>query len=322
MIVPYRNEAKTLPALLAALGQQNLSSHLFEVIAVNDHSEDGGENWLSGQNLFKGSLRRIDAQGQGKKSALKEGIACAKGPLIVTLDADCVPHRGWLKTLMDGFGQWEADMLIGPVKMRSSGSFLSRFESVDYWALQMSGAAAAMLGFPVFCSGANLAFKKSVWEEAVPHSSGTDVASGDDVFLLHAFKKLHKKICFLRHPSALVETSTSGSVGAFLRQRMRWGGKSTSYKDAAAIALAVIVFMANLWLLLLLAFWMLTGMPFRMFGLAFLLKVAADYFLLRQGRRLFDVRYSFLKHLLFSVMYPFGLVATAIGGLILPEKWK
>lgn len=322
VVVPYKNEAAALPALMEALGQQRLALGLFEVVAVNDHSEDGGDDWLKHQTLFEGALRLMDAQAYGKKNALKEGILNAKGSWIVTVDADCIPHRGWLTAILNGFGQTEADMLIGPVKMRSDGTFLSDFESIDYYSLQMSGASAAMLGIPVFCSGANLAFKKADWLEAVKKSAGADKASGDDVFLLHAFKKLHKKILFVRNPEAMVETVTSGSVTAFFRQRMRWGGKSTSYKDAATIALALIVFLANLWLLLLLVLWVFGGLSGWYFWAAYGLKAGADYLLLAQGRQFYGLSYSFLKHLFYSVAYPFVLIVTAVGGWLLPERWK
>jgi cellulose synthase/poly-beta-1,6-N-acetylglucosamine synthase-like glycosyltransferase len=322
VVVPYRNEAVSLPALMEALAKQHLATDLFEVIAVNDHSEDGGREWLSRQTLFEGALRLVNAKEYGKKNALKEGILAAKGSLIVTVDADCIPHRGWLAAIMDGFGQNDADMLIGPVKMRSDGTFLGDFESIDYYALQMSGASSAMLGLPVFCSGANLAFKRVDWLEAVQMSAGADKASGDDVFLLHAFKKLHKKILFVSNPEAMVETVTSGSVAAFFRQRMRWGGKSTSYKDAATIALALIVFMANLWLLLLLGLWVFGGLSAWFFVAAFLVKAGADYSLLLQGRQFYGLSYSLPKHLCYSLVYPFVLVAMAVGGLLLPERWK
>jgi poly-beta-1,6-N-acetyl-D-glucosamine synthase len=298
------------------------SSDLFEVLAVNDHSDDGGPEWLPDQKLFTGTFRLLNATGQGKKNALSEGILEAKGHLIVTVDADCIPHPSWLHTILEHFSRTDADMLIGPVKMRSSASYWSRFESVDFYALQMSGAASAMLGFPVFCSGANLAFKKSVWSKAVQNLAGTNLASGDDVFLLHAFKKLHKKILFINQASAMVETHTSGSVSAFFRQRMRWGGKTASYKDGAAIVLAIVVFLANLWMVLLWAVWIFTGTGGWFLAVAFLLKAGADYLFLQQGRQFFNLSYSSLSYLLYAVFYPFVIVVSAIGGLMLPEKWK
>jgi cellulose synthase/poly-beta-1,6-N-acetylglucosamine synthase-like glycosyltransferase len=322
VIVPYKNESGSLPSLMKALGQQYLSPDFFEVIAVNDHSDDGGNEWLQEQLLFDGALRLLNAREGGKKNALKEGILSAQGNLIVTLDADCVPHPDWLSTISNWFRQTGADMLIGPVKMRSDGSCLSAYESIDYYALQMSGAGSAKLGFPVFCSGANLAFKKLVWTEASQHLAGMNRASGDDVFLLHAFKRLRKKIVFLQQSEAMVETGTSGSVPAFFRQRMRWGGKSTSYRDFSSIALAVIVLMANFMLLLLLALWLFGGLSGWFLGLAFLSKALADYLLLFQGRRLYCVSYSFFKHLLYSLVYPLVLVVTALGGLVIGERWK
>ena len=322
VIIPFRNEIDCLPDLLLALQNQNLDSDLFEVIAVNDHSTDEGEQFIKEQTIFRGNLVLVNSEASGKKNALKEGILKAKGDFIATIDADCIAHVGWLSYIKAYFDNGQADMLIGPVKMLRSASFLSYFESIDFYSLQMSGASCAMLGNPVFCSGANLAFKKDYWYEAEKNSAGKNKESGDDVFLLHAFKKLKRKIVFINHPHAMVSTETTGSFLAFFRQRVRWGGKTTSYKDIPAIVLASIVFMANLSVLIFLFLWILGKMSIFYFILLFCSKMFADYLLLMQGRNFFDVYYPFYMHLLFSLLYPLVLVATAFGGMLLPERWK
>lgn len=320
LIVAYRNEADFLPAFVDAIKRQEAFDGSFELIAVNDHSDDGSEKLLSSQAIDH--LIMLNAKGHGKKNALREAIEMSRGELIVTSDADCIPPDSWLKTLALWYQGTGADMLVGPVKMIPDGSFSAYYDSIDYYSLQMSGAGAVMLGKPVFCSAANLAFTKAAWDEASGCMDGAKFASGDDVFLLHAFKKLKKSIVFVSDKEALVQTPVTGTVRGFFRQRVRWGGKSPAYKDSFSVLVALSVLFANLWLLALIPASFCRDICFRILIVAFTLKLLADYSLLKTGRRLFSISYPFAIHLLFSMIYPFVLCLTAFGALMLPARWK
>jgi len=63
----------------------------YEVIIVDDHSTDNTYHLV---NLFLNKntgvkINILHATGEGKKSALKEGVATSSAKLIVTTDGDC-----------------------------------------------------------------------------------------------------------------------------------------------------------------------------------------------------------------------------------------
>ncbi|MDR2927142.1 MAG: glycosyltransferase [Cytophagaceae bacterium] len=316
VVVPFKNEEVNLPVLLLVLQNQNYPANKFEVIAVDDHSTDAFKDTVSAfPNCYI-----VQSIGKGKKDALKTGIVRAKGEIIITTDADCRPTKNWINSTAVVYAVQNPSMIIGPVKMAGGKTFLSRFQAMDYMALQMCGASAAMLRNPVFCSGANLSFRKSEWLEVQNIIEGSKEASGDDVFLLHAFKKTEKKIVFNKNRNSIVTTLPESTLKDFLMQRMRWGGKSRSYSDALTIGLAVIVLFTNLIIGISLLFF-----PFvsnLVFSVCFTSKLICDYLLIKDGRFFYEIKSSFPEFILFSLMYPFYIVYTALGGLFTNTLWK
>jgi poly-beta-1,6-N-acetyl-D-glucosamine synthase len=321
VIIPFRNEQDTLHELLHGLSSQTLSSKLFEVVFVDDHSTDNSLAILKNRPLSE-NIQILSSNGKGKKAALATGIEAASGELIVTTDADIEPSTKWLKGISDFYSKTPASMLIGAVKMNADTTFLSKFQSIDFFALQMSSSGAAMSGHPVFCSGANLIFKKSVWASVRDKQAGRHHASGDDVFLLHAFKKYGEEIHFLHNSDCIVTVQPEATWKKFFRQRMRWGGKSSSYRDKDSIVLALTVLYTNLLItcLFVASFFQLWLCMF--YIMIMLSKGTIDLILLKRGQKFFRMNFTMFEYICYSLVYPFLLVFNAIGGLLFTSKWK
>ena len=102
VLIPARNEASTLPHLLAALAQQRCRPD--EVIVIDDHSTDGTAALAiqQGQAL---PLRVIQppplpAGWCGKTWALHHGVQASTGAVLVFLDADTEPGPEFLQRLL------------------------------------------------------------------------------------------------------------------------------------------------------------------------------------------------------------------------------
>ena len=80
VIIPARNEAANLPAVIA-----RFPADLFEVILVDGHSTDGTVEVA--RELIP-AVRVFHQEGRGKGDALAIGFAAARGDVIVMLDAD------------------------------------------------------------------------------------------------------------------------------------------------------------------------------------------------------------------------------------------
>ena len=333
VIIPFRNEKDNIINLLQALQNQNYPTDCYEVIAVNDHSTDGTPEIIKEKFTSFSNFRLLHSLNEGKKAALKFGILDSKGGLIATTDADCIPGNNWLEAIASSFMPGKTAMLAGPVKMTGNNTFFSRFQAMEFMALQMCGAGAIFANQAVFCSGANLMFSKNYWLNVQDEIEGKNIASGDDVFLLHALKKQKKKIVFIKNKDAIVTTKTEKNFRDFLKQRVRWGGKSLNYKDGDTIFLAIVVALINLAFMitlpLLLSIILFDFISFftwlsylTSFSAFFFLKISNDYILLKEGAKFYDTKISIPEFLLFSFIYPFYLVVAAFGSLFFKSGWK
>ena len=240
IILPFRNEEHCIETAISSLLAQKYDSD-FEIIAVDDHSTDNSWQQLSNVAAAEPRLRLLKANGSGKKNALAEGLAASRFGCVAVADADCRYPERWLQSMASEFVKNGCLLLCAPVKIGGMSNWFGNFQFVDFASLVGSGIGAAGCGRPIMCNGANMMFDK----EAIMCMNdpfNTAVESGDDVFLLHAVKRHDKqKISFTCRPETIVETEAAPTFAGFMRQRMRWGGKTTSYTDADSIIVAGIV---------------------------------------------------------------------------------
>ncbi|TAJ09021.1 glycosyltransferase [Marinilabiliaceae bacterium JC017] len=319
VIIPFRNEADQLGTLLNTLKTQSLPKDSWELILVNDHSTDQGLAVINQNQQTFTNLRVINNDKQGKKAALKKGVSIARGEYIVTTDADCHFQTDWLKTIVSCIHHHAPQLIIGPVKMNGDDSFLSRFQEMDFLALQMCGAGAALAGTPFLCNGANLVFNKGLYQHV---NLKEKYQSGDDMFLLEAVKKSKGVVHYLKSRSAIVETATAPTLQAFLKQRGRWLSKSPGYNDTTVIVVAVLVFFVNALQLLLLVAALFNYKAWPCWLIFFLGKTAVDYRLIKSGQSFFNQSISFSVFAGMQLIYPVYMMASTIAGFLIPVKWK
>jgi 4,4'-diaponeurosporenoate glycosyltransferase len=116
VLIPARNEATTLPHLLAALGRQELQP--LEVIVVDDHSSDGTAATAL-QAAGELPIRVIQPPPLpdgwcGKPWALHHGVRVSRGDLLVFLDADTEPGPEFLERLLALHEQWGGLVSVQP----------------------------------------------------------------------------------------------------------------------------------------------------------------------------------------------------------------
>jgi len=205
LIVACRNEENNIKTLIEKLENQSLKN--FEIIFVDDHSSDKTLELLKDSLPLFSEIKVIESNGNGKKHAIAEGIGIAKGDLIITTDADCIPGQEWIETIISFHDKTKADLIICPVKMIEHDSLFSKLQAIEFLSLVASGAGAAGVGMPILCNAANLAFTKKAWLESKNDLKNNE-PSGDDVFLLLSIKKRNGKILFIKSQKAVVITQS------------------------------------------------------------------------------------------------------------------
>lgn len=231
MVVPARNAADTLMPLLQDLHAQQWPRDLVEVLVMDDGSTDGTGAQVRGMMRTWPGLRLLAVRGEGKKTAIAQGVAEARGEWVVLTDADarCGPMR--IRQIMDRVAHGTVDMLLLPVETRAGTSLLQALQADEQAGMLGIAAGTALQGNPVLANGANMAFRKEAFL-AVGGYAGDRWASGDDIFLLRRMLKSGRNVQFLLDPRVLVSVEGERGSKAFWSQRLRWAGKMRSVGGA------------------------------------------------------------------------------------------
>ncbi|HET9056428.1 MAG TPA: glycosyltransferase [Chitinophagaceae bacterium] len=329
VIIPARNEEKNIVNCLVSVCEQDFPLNLFEVIVVDDHSEDNTKEIVNRLSGIYPNLRCISLQLQGerivayKKKAIETGIRAASGKLIVTTDADCVAPVRWLKNIAAFYENKGVVFIAAPVVIASYKKLVGLFQSLDFLSLQGITGASVFARFHTMCNGANLAYEKKVFEEVNGFTGIDAIASGDDMLLMYKiYKKYPNRISYLKSTEAIIRTEPVTSWKAFLNQRIRWAGKAKSYEDKRIFWVLVLVYSFNisLFIMFIVSFF-LPQMWMYLFGI-FLLKILYELFFLVPVARFFGK-----EKLLwwFPLMQPLHVLYTIVAGFLgsyTKYEWK
>jgi len=327
IVVPFRNERDHLPKLLESIQNLNYPIDLFEIILVDDFSEDDSVrqiyNWRMENGSFQTTLlENIRLSNSPKKDAISRAIPIIKNEWVVTTDADCVLPENWLQTLDDYIQNHEVAMLVGAVTYDGNKSFLHHFQQLDLTSLQGATIGSFGMGAGFLCNGANFCYTKSLFQKLHGFAGNSKIASGDDVFLLQkAMQVCPEKVHYLKAKASIVTTKPLASWKALFAQRRRWASKTGAYSSVFGKDLAVIVFAGNLAVVLGCLLSVCGCLSWIALAFLFTLKFIVDTILLYKTNRFLRkkrLHYLFLS----SLFYPFFCVSVALFSWFGTYEWK
>ncbi len=334
ILVPARNEAENLLRCLDSLARLDYPTHLFEVITIDDHSSDDtlklARQFARGKSNFK--VLSLEAHQAAlprgvayKKAAITLGVQHARGPLILTTDADCEVPPHWLMLMSSLFEEKKPVFIAAPVMFHGERTLFERFQSLDMLGMMCSTASGIFLGLKHMSNGANLAYSKHAFETIGGFAGIAHLASGDDILLMQKMAAhFPGKTTFLKHPEATVRTRPQPTVSAFIQQRVRWASKSTAYREWTVTFILGWVFLYCWFILISLASIPLFGLGMGILSLAALVvKLAADYFYLRMMAKFFrreDLMKSYVASQFIHIAYI--AVVGLLGMLVHRYEWK
>jgi cellulose synthase/poly-beta-1,6-N-acetylglucosamine synthase-like glycosyltransferase len=254
--------------------ENNYPKELFEVIVVDDFSTDNtGAIVTELQQEFDNvKLIRLEDHinsklNSYKKKSIELAVSFAKHEWIITTDADCIAKNTWLQMLDAFIRKTNAVFIAAPVKFINSGSFISIFQCLDFISLQGITAASVSAGLLSMCNGANLAYKKEAFYAVGGFKDVDNIASGDDMLLMHKIKKhFPDRLAYLFSKDVIVSTPPMPDWKSFINQRIRWASKATSYDDKKIFFVLLFVYIFNL-VLLMLPFLVFFISPYFFYGL-------------------------------------------------------
>lgn len=323
IIVPFRNEAINLPKLLHSINLLDYPADLFEVILVDDESEEKFNLQVLGlpSRLNIKLINSIRTSNSPKKDAITTAMFETKFDWVITTDADCEVPPTWLWVFDNCIQEYDPKMIAAGVCYKTSSSFLDHFQQLDLMSLQGTTIGSFGTGNAFMCNGANFCYRTDFFYALNGFDGNENMASGDDVFLLQkGIQKEPHHVHYLKSKLAIVETKTESDWKALFLQRVRWASKTKNYHAFYPKQLGLSVFLMNLIWLLVFGCLLLERDNYLVSLCLMFSKFLVDAILLYKTSRFFKIRTRFV--VLTSFIHPFFTFAVVIYSLFGNYTWK
>ena len=260
VIVAARDEEDCIKRCIDSICNQSYAKELFEVIIVNDQSQDETESIVESLQEQYDNLKLINITDRPddyapKKYAISEALKISVGEIILSTDADITVKPTWIESMVSFFEK-DVGLVAGLSSIRESQTtrIHQKFEALDFLMLMTATKGSIRIGIPISCSGQNISFRKEAFDEIGGFGEENKTQSADDVLLLHRMKKSKKwKIVFADDEKAFVETDATNSLVEFIKQRIRWASMGAGqFKKSFRLSLiSITTAIVNIGLLLL-----------------------------------------------------------------------
>ena len=317
ILIPFRNEKDKLPNLIESLKNLNYPIEKFEIILIDDNSTD---NWqeldiFNIKNLRILTNTNFNTNLSPKKQALTKGINDAKFEWIITVDADCIVDKNWLKSFDFVIEKESPYLIAGPVTFNKNESIIGLLQIIENFSLQGATIGSFVIKTPFMCNGANLCYDKQEFLKLNTFNGNLNIASGDDVFTLEKFKKSHpKKVTYNHFNGSTVKTYTEHSLEKIKNQRIRWASKSNHYSLTGKL-IGLIVLSTNI----LFCFELLRP-NLNLYYIV--IKITVDFTLILLTAIFFRNIKPLMIYPVLSLIYPFYSSYIALLSLFKKFEWK
>jgi cellulose synthase/poly-beta-1,6-N-acetylglucosamine synthase-like glycosyltransferase len=325
VIIPFRNEEKNIRENLISIMKQDYPGELLEVIYVNDFSTDKGEEILlqnKGENVKVISSEKGEGTGF-KKRSVAAGIKESRGEIIITTDADCKYGSRWITGMVNSFDE-DTGLVSGPVAFNKRETIFNKLQSIEFQGLVLAGTGLIGAEDATICNGANLAFRRSAFEEAGGYEDNLHLASGDDEILMQKIDALGKwKIKFCKEKEGMVFTDANNSMSDLIEQRKRWASKGMFYKKKNLVIKLLLIFLYYLSIPSLVILSIIEGrIWWYLLAGALIMKLFVEWSIIRKGEKYLFEKNSAFIFLLAEVFHIPYILFSAVGGAMGNFRWK
>lgn len=334
IIIPARNEAANIATCLNSILNNNYPDDQFEIILIDDFSEDDTyaiASKLSGNNLqvvrLADHINKEERLNAFKKKALEIGISKAKGAYIITTDADCIVPADWLQSYADKLStSGNIQCLAAPVNFipyNKKKNWLYYFQSIDFMTMQGITIASNRLGLGNMSNGANFLFSKKAFKTVGGYKGIDQKASGDDMMLMQKIQQQYPDgIDFLFHKNAIVATPVQPDWSSFLNQRIRWASKADSYPQVKLTLVLLLVYLFNLNFLFLGITACFNALAFKSILYIFLSKLVAELAFVMPLSIFFNKRNELFYLIILQPLHILYIISAGFLGKFGTYNWK
>jgi GT2 family glycosyltransferase len=223
VVVPVRDGAGSLAALLASLATQTLAGERFEVVVVDNGSRDGAAAAVA---RAAGAIV-VRESWANRARARNVGVAAASAPLIAFTDGDCRAGTTWLEAVVACLER--APLVAGPVVVDATAD-PGRCERLEgLWRFDQETNVRAS----GWAASANLGVRRRVYEAI----GGFDPAYrqiGEDVDLCLRARAAGHELAYC--PDAVVHHDPETRLRPILGRAFRHGWSSNQHHHRLPMA--------------------------------------------------------------------------------------
>jgi biofilm PGA synthesis N-glycosyltransferase PgaC len=222
VIVAAWNEAESVARTLETIAAVEYDGPLEVVLADNNSTDRTAELAQAAADRLGLVYRRVFEPAAGKHHALNAALADVTTPLVVTVDADTLPHPEALKFLVGRVTSRPQDQHVcacagALVVDNATVNLLCRMQSWDY-RLGINGVKRMQAAYnsALVAQGAFSVY----WTDDVRAIGGWPDAIGEDIVL--TWTLMDERGIVQYEPCALSFTAAPLRLEHFMRQRSRW----------------------------------------------------------------------------------------------------
>lgn len=263
VVICARNEYLNLEQNLPLILSQDYPN--FEVVIVNDCSDDGTDELLSDFARADSRVKVVHLTQslnffRGKKFPLSMGIKSASNEILLLTDADCKPlSNQWIKSFATSYEKG-TEVVIGFSSFEKNSRLLNLLIRFDNLQAAIWFFSRAIAGKPFMAIGRNLSYRKSLFLKNKGFTSHYNIPTGDDdLFIAQVANKKNTRIEI--SPDTKVITKPKTSLGDWFRQKRRHMLSSAHYQ-AGVRMMFFIYSLSQLLFYLSLGFLFFTEIPF------------------------------------------------------------
>ncbi|QAY96650.1 polysaccharide deacetylase [Methylovirgula ligni] len=216
VIIPAHNEA----AVIAQSVERILSSTYpgLEVIIIDDGSTDGTSAIVQRDFGHNPAVKLLTVPNGGKANAINQGLAQARGSIIVALDADTLFEKDTIANLTRWFVDPAVGAVAGNAKVGNRINTITKWQALEYISAQnLERRALVTLGCMTVVPGAVGAWRREALEKLGRFPTNT---LAEDQDLTISVQKAGYSVVF--DSEAVAWTEAPDTFQGLIRQRFRW----------------------------------------------------------------------------------------------------
>jgi cellulose synthase/poly-beta-1,6-N-acetylglucosamine synthase-like glycosyltransferase len=305
--------------LLASLSRINYPADKYEVIIVNDNSEDNtyrvAQEFCSTLSNFSVINSEVQKNLKAKRAALTTGINKSRYEYLLITDADCEAPPNWLRCYSTHFKNF--DFVFGIAPYRQTGGLINKISCFENLKNHFLLFTFAKLGVYYSATARNMGFRKSAFERLNGYISTTDTLSGDDDLLIREAVKNKLKIGCISSRQAWVYSSTKESPKQYINQKARHTSSSHYYLPSQKLLLA-------LWHLsnVVVLFSFLLSFYNSIFVLPIIIKLTVDYLITNANQNKFGYDFNPAELFALPIIYEVMIVTHYFNSFRFKSRWE